>query len=139
MSAQEPQPDETGAVAAPAPAPKSRRALSGLKRELTDEELSSTGTQKMLLEELERLNEDNSVMKGYRDDFYRVDRDRAVLREQQKRNIAAEIVSGCCLAIGAAAIGYAPTVWKAEPTGWILLAFGGVLTLGGVIAKAIKL
>jgi hypothetical protein len=63
----------------------------------------------------------------------------AVLKEKQKRNISTEIVSGSCLAVGAAALGYAPAVWALQPSGGIALAFGIVLTLGGIISKAIKL
>jgi hypothetical protein len=110
-----------------------------LKRELTDEELSSSGTQKMLLEELERLTEENARLASYQDDFHEADKGLAVLKEKQKRNISAEIVSGSCLATGAAALGYAPAVWASQPSGYIALAFGIVLTLGGIIAKAIKL
>jgi hypothetical protein len=133
------QPEESGATVAQPPLTKSRKALSGLKRELTNEELSSTGAQKMLLEELERLTDENNTLSSYRDDFHRVDKDLAVSKEKHKRNISAEIVSGSCLAIGAAALGYAPAVWASPPSGWISLAFGIVLTAGGITAKAIKL
>lgn len=139
MSDHETQPEETGAVAAQASIVKSHRALSGLKRELTNEELSSSGTQKMLLEELERLTEESNNLSSYRDAYHTADKELAVLKEKQRRNISAEIVSGACLTIGAASLGYAPAVWAAQPSGWILLTFGIVLTFGGIAAKAIKL
>lgn len=133
------QPEDTGAVAATAPTGKTRRALSTLKRELTDDELASTGTQKMLLEELERLSEDNLRLDSFRSLYYEADKDVAVLKEKQKKNIAFEIISGACLSIGAAALGYAPYLWNHPPSGLILIAFGIILTIGGVIAKAIRL
>lgn len=139
MSLNDQQPDETGSVPTPTQSSKTRRALSGLKRELTDAELSSSGTQKMLLEELERLTEENDRLASYQDEFHKVDKLHAVLKEKQKRNISAEIVSGSCLAVGAAALGYAPAVWASQPSGYLALVFGCVLTLGGIIAKAIKL
>lgn len=139
MSNHEAQPDEIGAVAAQSPTTKARRALSALKRELTNEELNSSGAQKLLLDELERLNEQNDILSNYEEDFHRVDKELAVCKEKQKRNIAAEVVSGSCLAIGAAALGYAPAVWAVQPSGWIVLAFGIVLTVSGILAKAIKL
>lgn len=139
MSEQDVQPEDTGAVNSQVPLTKTRRALSALKRELTNEELSSTGVQKMLLDELERLTEQNEYLSAYRDNFFRADKDFAVLKEKQKRNISAEIISGSCLAIGAAGLAYAPAVWSTQPSGWISITFGVVLTLAGVIAKAIKL
>jgi hypothetical protein len=133
------QPEESGATATQPPLTKSRKALSGLKRELTNEELSSSGAQKMLLEELERLTDENNILSSFREDFHKVDKELAIAKEKQKRNISAEIVSGSCLAIGAAALGFAPAVWSNQPSGWISLAFGIVLTIGGITAKAIKL
>lgn len=139
MAVEDVQPEDTGAVAAPAPVSKVRRALSSLKRELTDDELASTGTQKMLLEELERLTEENSVLGSFRSLFHEADKNVAILSEKQKKNISFEIISGACLAIGAASLGYAPSVWDYPPSGPILIAFGVVLTIGGVVAKAIRL
>jgi len=135
----EPQPEDVGANPASTSQKKTRRALAGLKRELTDEELASPGTQKMILEELERLSEENLVLTGLRQSFHKVDKDLAVLQEKHKRFIAAEIVSGACIAAGAASLGFAPAVWSSAPGGYIALAFGVLLTLGGVVAKAIKL
>jgi hypothetical protein len=139
MPLHEQQPEESGAIATPVQATKTRRALSGLKRELTDQELAEPGTQKMILEEIERLSDENGRLSSFEDDFHRVDKDLAVVKEKQKRNIAAEIVSGSCLAVGAAALGYAPAVWASPPSGAIALVFGAVLTISGIIAKAIKL
>ena len=138
MSEHEAQPEETGAVASQSPIAKSRRALSGLKRELTGEELNSSGAQKLLLEELDRLREENDDLRGFEGEFHRVDKDLAVLNEKQKRNIAAEVISGSCLTIGAASLGYAPAVWNTQHIGWMALAFGITLIVGGVVAKAIK-
>ncbi|WP_156480590.1 hypothetical protein [Aquipseudomonas alcaligenes] len=135
MSVTDIQPEETGAVAANPPTAKSNRALSALKRELTDKELASTGAQKLLLEDLERLKDDNHELSVFREKFHATDKALAILKEKQKRNISAEIISGSCLAIGAAALSYAPSLWASQPSGWILLGFGVVLTLGGVLAK----
>jgi hypothetical protein len=113
--------------------------LSSLKRELTDEELASTGTQKMLLEELERLSEENTALSSFRSLYHEADKSVAILGEKQKKNISFEVISGSCLAVGAAALGYAPSVWSQPPSGHILIAFGIVLTIGGILAKAVRL
>jgi len=31
--------------------------------------------------------------------------------------------------------GYAPSVWVSQPTGWIAIAFGVVIIIGGIAAK----
>jgi hypothetical protein len=136
MSNNEIQPDEIGAVAAIPPNVKTGKAFSALKRELSDDELSSTGVQKLLLEELERLKEENGTLSSVRDDFHRVDKDLGIIKEKLKRNVSAEIISGSCLAVGAASLGYAPSLWAHQPSGWILIAFGVVLTVCGIFAKA---
>ena len=136
MAINELQPDDAGATPAVPQHNKSRRAFSRLKRELTDEELGSPGAQKMLLEELERLGEDNSVLQSYRDKFYDCDKHLTVANAKLKRTIGMEILSGGCVAIGAAAMGYAPAVWTSQPTGWISLVFGAVVTVVGIAAKA---
>jgi len=138
VSMNELQPDDAGATPATLPSNKVGRALSRLKRELTDDELSSPGAQKLLLQELERLLDENGALQSYRDKFQVSDKQLAVARESLKRNVAAEVVSGGCLVIGAAALGYAPAAWSSQPSGWIALTFGAVLVVCGIVAKAIK-
>lgn len=133
------QPDDAGATPAPPSENKTGRALSRLKRELTDEELATPGALKMLLEELERRREENSTLQSYRDRFYQSDKLLSIANEKLNSNRAIEIISTACLAVGAAALVYAPVVWCTQPTGWITLAFGGVLTLAGVLVKVIRL
>lgn len=139
MAINELQPDDGGAIPAIPQHNKARRALSRLKRELTDEELASPGAQKMLLEELERLGEENRVLQTYRDKFHDTDKQLTVMNEKLRRSNAMEILSGGCLVIEAAALGYAPAVWSAQPSGWISLVFGAVLIIAGIAAKAIRL
>ena len=139
MSTLEPQPDEAGAQPVAPPVPKARKALSRLKRELSDDELSSPGVQKLLVEELERVEEEKRELEKYRDKYHTTDRQVAVLEEKLKRTLAGEVLSSGCLTIGAAALGYAPAVWSAQPTGWIALAFGVVLVAVGTLARVVRL
>lgn len=139
MPIEENQPDESAAqVLGFMQAPKPRRALSRLKRELSDEELGSTGVQKLLLDSLEQAREENSELKSFRDKFYECDKQVGVLKEKFKTDVAVEVVSIGSLAIGAAAIVYAPVAWAHQPDGWIALGFGIVLTIVGIVAKVIR-
>jgi hypothetical protein len=138
MAIDEVQPDEAGAKLVSSQEPKARRALSRLKRELTDEELSSPGVQKLLLDSLERAEEENTDLKSFRDRYYDSDKQRGILGEKLKTHIALDVVSTGCIAVGAAAIVYAPVAWEHQPNGEIALGFGIVMTIVGTIAKLVR-
>jgi hypothetical protein len=138
MASDEVQPDEAGAHPVSSLAPKSRRALSRLKRELTDEELSSPGVQKLLLDALEQAVEENGELRCFRDKYYESDKQNGVLREKFKTHVAVEALSLGSLSIGAAAIVYAPIAWPHQPDGWVSLGFGIALTIVGVVAKVVR-
>jgi hypothetical protein len=138
MPHDENQPDEVGSQPIAAEAPKAHRAFSRLKRELTDEELGSSGVHKLLLELLQRAEEDNVDMKPFRDRYYQADKQNGVLQEKLKSNLATEVISMGSLTVGAVALGYAPSLWKSQPGGWLAVVFGLVLIGGGIIAKAVR-
>lgn len=115
-----------------------RKALSSARRELSEKELSSSAVQKLLLDEIDRLEDENVELSGYRGRFYEVDKKAAVLEQKGKISIAYEVISLACITIGAAALGYAPAVWANQPTGYISIAFGLVLVVCGIVAKAVK-
>ena len=134
------EPSEGTAVASPVPLKsKSRRkALSTARRELSDKELLSPAVQKLLLDEIDRLEEDNTELSGYRGRFHEADKKAAILEQKGKISIAHEIISLSCITVGGAALGYAPAVWENQPSGYISLIFGAVLVVGGIVAKAVK-
>lgn len=115
-----------------------RKAFVSLRRELSDKELSSPAVQKLLLDEIDRLENDNTELAGYRSRFYEADKKAEIFKQKQTVSIAHEIISTSCITVGGAALGYAPSVWSTQPTGAIALAFGAVLVLGGIVAKAVK-
>ncbi|WP_287591786.1 hypothetical protein ACS18Q_17510 [Vibrio sp. Vf1514] len=115
-----------------------RRSFTKLRRELEEEELNSPAVQKLLIDEIERLERENIDLVNYQDKYYQVDKAKAVLDQKLKTSISQEIISGVCMTVGAASLGYAPTLWAHQPSGWIAIIFGGVLIVGGIIAKAVK-
>lgn len=133
------QPDETGAKQVDVPIPKARKALARLKRELSDEDLANPGVQKMLVAELDRMEEENSDLSTFRTKYFDTDKRVAVLDEKLKTWTAMEIISTGCIAVGAAALVYAPEAWKCQPDGWIAVVFGAIVTVVGIVAKAIRL
>lgn len=114
------------------------KALSRIKRDLTDDELQSSGVQKLLVDKYEESQELVAELRGYRDAFATADKGLAVANQRLHRHKAFEILSGSGLVVGAAMIGYAPNAWASQPTGWMILAFGIVLTIGGGTAKVIE-
>lgn len=134
----ETQPDEVGSKPITVEdAPKSHRAFSRLKRELSDDELSSPGVHKLLLDYLARAEDEINALKSFRDRFHEADKKNGVLEEKLKIDIAVEMISTGTIAVGAAALVYAPELWAHQPGGWIAVSFGAVLTIVGAVAKRV--
>lgn len=115
-----------------------RRSFSKLRRELDEDELNTPAVQKLLIDDIERLERENNELVDYRDRYYQANTEKAVLNQKLRSSISQEIVSVVCMTVGAAALGYAPALWSNQPAGWIAIAFGGVLILGGILAKAVR-
>ncbi|MDT6939359.1 hypothetical protein RI570_04270 [Brucella pseudogrignonensis] len=116
-----------------------RKSLSNVRRDLSDEELASPGVQKTLLDEIERLDSDLADAKDYQSKYYEADKKADVLEQKLKTHQAFEIISASCLTGGALLLGYLPSVWEAQPTGWILFAVGLLAVFGGIISKVVKI
>lgn len=115
-----------------------RKSFAKLRRELSDDELASPAVQRMLIDEIERLDSERIDLSSYRTKYHDSDKRAAVLDEKFKGKIAIEIIHVACITVGAAALGYAPSIWQSQPTAWIVAIFGLVLVLAGIIAKAVK-
>ncbi len=122
-----------------APASGRRQALSNVRRQLTDEELSQTGTQKMLLEMLEEAENEKENLKSYVTSFHEADKKASVLGEKLKADRAMEILFGVGVGLGGAIFGLAPYFWDANSIHGILcLIIGLVLTISASIGRAVK-
>ncbi len=119
-------------------APKKRQSLSKVRRELSEDELASPASQKFLMEELERLDCQNAELEDYRVRFHTVDKRAAVLEEKSKESLAGEIVFGVMITVGAALLGFTPSIWSQQPGGWLMLIFGGVLIIGGIVSRVVQ-
>jgi len=139
MPTSQSQPDESGAQRVETQIPKTRKALSLVKRELSESDLKNPGVQKMLMDDLERAEDEISELKTYRDKFYTADRDLAVTKEKLKTRWSIELITTGCIALGAAVLANLPEAWKHQPYGWLVLVIGGTLTVVGILAKAIRL
>jgi serine phosphatase RsbU (regulator of sigma subunit) len=139
MARAQQQPDESGATPVNIVGPKSRRVFSRLKRELTQDEMCEPGVQKMILQDHERIEGENRELQAFRDKYYDASAKLAVLETERRRSVAWEVLSSGCLAIGAAAIGFAPVMWSSQPGGWYALMFGAVVLLIGIVSRFFRL
>ena len=132
--------------------PKGPRALRNISRELTEEDLAnpSPAVQKLLLNEIDRLEVVNEEHKHYMELFHEADKEVAVLKQKADKEVAVlkqqsrtalaldTIAFGGCLTVGALLLGMAPGLWSHQPFGWIVVVVGGV-TLGiGIAAKVVS-
>ena len=111
---------------------KGRQALSKVRRELSEEESSSPAVQRMLLDDLERLETEASELREFKDRFHATDKDAAVLRQRLRASGARD----GSLAVGAALIGLAPSLWPHPPIGWIVVGLGVVLIVLAVAKRS---
>ena len=114
-----------------------RKALTTLRRDLSDKELTSPAVQKLLLDEVDRLESENEALSLFRDRFHASDRCVGVLEQKVKIVVGQEIISGACVTIGGALVGYAPNIWSVQAAGPIVLAAGIGLIVLGVFAKVV--
>lgn len=121
----------------PSEQPKGRPSFARLRRSLTEDELSSSGISKILLEDLHRVEGEKGRLLKYEESFHVADKKVAVLEEKLKRSLSAEIISGGTLAVGAALLGYAPNVWSSQPSGWLCIFFGSILIVSGIFSKVL--
>jgi hypothetical protein len=131
------EPDEVSANTV-TPSFKGRQSFRQVRRELTEEELSTPAAQRLLLDELDRLDTENNELKSFQEKFHAADKKVGVLDEKLKRLTALEIISSGSLLAGALALGYAPKVWGTGPTGPILVSLGVILVAAGIWAKAVQ-
>ena len=132
--------EDTEGQPGPSP-PKGPRALRNISRELTEEDLAnpSPAVQKLLLNEIDRLEKEKEEYKHYMELFHEANRKVAVLEQQSRTALALDTIAfGGFLTIGALLLGVAPGLWSHQPYGWIVVA-AGVVALGiGIAAKMVS-
>lgn len=130
----EPEGPEKGLV----PAVKGTEFLKRGYRDLEGAELATPTAVRFLLAEIDRLNGDMVELRPFRERSTKLEIQVAILTEKTKSALAFEILSGACLAIGAAMIGYSRYLWDAPPNGYFSLGFGIALMIGGLVSRAVK-
>lgn len=118
---------------------KQKSHFSKLRTELTDEDLKSSGVQKMLLADIVRLENEVIETSIYQDKFHTTDKQSAILTEKQKTFVFSEILYSTNLTLGAVLIGLSPSIEKGKLIeSWMIGGIGGLLILGAIITKVFK-
>lgn len=123
---------------APTPLSSRRQVFGELRRALSEDDLSSSGVHKMLLDELERAEAECALLSAYVERYHEADKRAAVLEERARPQTALEIAFGAGLGLGGAIIGLAPLFWTDQPKGWIALLVGLLMMVAATIARAVK-
>lgn len=135
------EPQSAGADSAVGQIPqakKSRRSFGQVRRELTEEELGASGVQKMLLDELDRLEGVEADLKSISVKYYEFSAELQVANEKLRTHKAFDILSTGAVAVGSLLAG-ASFNWKDNgELFWWLIIISGILMLIGIIAKVIR-
>lgn len=113
------------------------KPYSKLRRELSDEDLTNPAVQKLLINEIDKLELRICDLELTEKKFYEVDKEKAVLEEKIKTQNSLEILYSFCLSIGSGIMGLS-SLFKINEYGWIFLVSGGILIIGGIFSKYIK-
>lgn len=115
---------------------KGRRSFRLARRELTDDEMNESGVQKMMLDEIDRLESDCYLLREVGAKYHVADKRVGVLEEKLKQRTAFDILTGGALAVGSALTGFAPNLWSNSPLATAFIAGIGIILTGvGVTAK----
>ena len=87
-----------------------KKPFSKLAVELTDEDLKSSGVQKLLLAEISRLEHHASKYDYYRDELATAKQKCAVLEEKYEKHALLEVLYSAGLGVGAVLIGLTPSI-----------------------------
>lgn len=115
-----------------------RPSFRNIARQLQPEELCHPGVVKLIIENLDRAEEEAEEFKSYIEKFHQADVERSVLKEKLKASKAIEVAFAVGVGLGGVIIGLAPTFWDASSRGPIALAVGILLVIGGIAVRVIK-
>lgn len=115
---------------------KTADAYGSLSRGLTSEELSQTGTQKLILNDLSKAEAKVKELEPFRDKYYSVLTEKSVLEEKLLKTKRAEILYTFCVTSGGIIIGLAKIFYeKDQGLSIIMITIGALLILGGILFK----
>lgn len=121
---------------------KGKGAFSKISRELTEQDLSSPGTQRLILNELDKYEECKIQLEFYREKYYERDKSCAVYSQMLKSSRLFEVICSTMLATGPAMMSLSPSIVDKDGNWYylstIILVLGGIVLLSGIVAKLLQ-
>ena len=115
---------------------KNPDAYGNLVRGLTSEELSQTGTQKLILNDLSKAEAKVSELEPYREKYYNVFTEKSILEEKLAKTKRSEILYSFCITSGGIIIGLAKIFLETNgKLAAIMITIGALLIIGGILFK----
>lgn len=128
----------TPTLSASVPASGRRQAFRDIRRQLTDDDLTSVGVQKLILDELEKAEGECEQMQAYVARFHEADKRAAVMEEKIRPTRSIEVFFGVGVGLGGATLGLAPYFADKPLHGLICAIVGGALIFGSVLGRVVK-
>ena len=111
-------------------------AYNKLQRDLDEEDLSTKGAQKLILNDLDRLQEEVKILKDIERQYHQVNIKFSVTSEQLKSSTSNEIFYSIVLTLGGVIMGVGPSVFEHNKfISIVLIIISVVLLLGVFITK----
>jgi hypothetical protein len=124
---------------ATAPSAGRRPSFRDLHRQLTDEEMKQSGVQKLLIEDIERMEADCDTLQDYVEKYYVADKQVGILTEKLRTETALDIITSVGWLAGGALMSLSYSLWSITTfKGVVVFVAGFVLAAGSYMAKWIR-
>jgi hypothetical protein len=115
---------------------KSTDAYKNLSRGLTPEELTQSGTQKLILNDLAKAESRVRDLEPFRDSFFKILTEKNVLEERLSKTTKSEVLYSFCITTGGIIVGLSKIFYEKDgDVCAIMIVIGGLLIIGGVLFK----
>lgn len=129
----------TDDAAASAPQKKGeRQSFRGLRRNLSEDELRTPAVQKMLLDEVERLDDEIKVYKQVQDLFHERDKELGILKNKLGAARSNLLIVSATEILGSIMIGFSLATFQFNISTILILVVGVALVIISVIARSLK-
>ena len=104
---------------------------SKLRRELSEKDLSNKAVQKLIISDIDKLESKVSELEIFQSDFYKADKQQAILEEKLKKANSYEILYSFCLA------SWSWLIWASSmiEDSLVFIIIGSLLIIGWIISK----